>query len=307
MVDADPDRHYRAIREMLVNKTHRYSRYKVMYKDEGTKTREIWKLPYYPDRVIHHCLMNIIEPIWVSEMIRDTYAAIRGRGIHDGVRRIRRAIANDRDGTRYCLKMDVQKFYHSISPDVQKAAFRRKVKDQDVLWALDQIADSAPGVPIGNYPSQPLGNLVLSPIDHWVKEVAKAKYYYRYCDDMVVLAGTKEDLHRLRRDIDDRLATLGLAMKQNWQVFPVDVRGVDFLGYRFFRGYTLVRKSIVTKFKRRYKNRCDASMTAYNGWFCWADTHNLRQTYKWRHNNGRIQFIPARNVGRDSGRVPASP
>lgn len=303
MVDADPDRYLAEIQRMLVDKTYRCSSYRVMFRTEGAKTREIWKLPYFPDRIIHHCLMNVVEPIMVSTLIRDTYAAVKGRGIHDGVRRIRRALNDDPAGTQFCLKMDVRKFYQSILPPVQKAAFRRKIKDPDVLWALDQIADSAPFVPIGNYPSQPTGNLVLSGLDHWIKEVHRVKYYYRYCDDMVLLDGDKAWLHKIRRDVATYLAGLGLDLKGNWQVFPVDKRGIDFLGYRFFHGYTLVRKSIVQAFKRKYRDKEDGAMAAYNGWFCWADTHNLRKQYKWRHNHGRVQFGSTGIVGRDRWRV----
>ena len=297
MVDRDPDRYLTAIQQMLVEKTYRSSSYRVMFRTEGSKTREIWKLPYYPDRIVHHCLMNVVEPIMVSSMIRDTYAAVKGRGIHDGVRRIKRALLTDPAGTQYCLKMDVRKFYQSIQPAIQKAAFRRKIKDPDVLWALDQIADSAPFVPIGNYPSQPTGNLVLSGLDHWIKEVRRVRYYYRYCDDMVLLDGDKSRLHEIRKEVEAYLNSLGLELKGNWQVFPVDKRGIDFLGYRFFHDYTLVRKSIVTAFKRKYRNQEDGAMAAYNGWFCWADTYNLRQHYQWRNNNGRVQFNSSRRMG----------
>jgi len=302
MVEDDPERYFSKIKRMLEDRSYTVAPYRVMFRKEGRKVREIWKLPYYPDRIIHHCLMNVVEPIWKRELIRDTYAAIRGRGIHDGVRRIRKALDDDPDGTAYCLKMDVRKFYQNISPEVQKVAFRRKIKDHNVLWLLDCIADSAPGVPIGNYPSQPIGNLVLSPIDHWVKEVLGVRYYYRYCDDIVVFGADKVVLHAIRRDVDLALMNMGLTMKGNWQVFPVDVRGIDFLGYRFFRDYTLVRKSIVQAFKRKYRRRSESSISAYNGWFCWADTHNLRQKYKWRNTHGRIQFIGTRGNCCPSGR-----
>lgn len=304
MVEKDPLKHFGDISSMLEEKTYSVAQYKVMWRREGKKIREIWKLPYYPDRIIHHCVMNVVEPIWKKELIRDTYAAIKGRGIHDGVRRVRRALDEDPEGTGYCLKMDVRKFYQSIKPHVQKEAFRRKIKDVSVLWLLDLIADSAPGVPIGNYPSQPIGNLVLSPLDHWLKEVMKVKHYFRYCDDMVILGSDKEWLHFLRGMVELKLGEIELGLKGNWQVFPVESRGIDFLGYRFWHTHTLVRKSIVRNFKKKYRARKASSIAAYNGWFCWADTGNLRNKYKWRNQNGRIQFISPRAVGGASGRVP---
>lgn len=283
MVDADPDKYFANIRLMLLEKTYQCSDYTIMYRREGAKDREIWKLPYFPDRIIHHCLVNVVGGIWDKTLIRDTYAAVKGRGIHDGVRRVKRSLDSDAEGTRYCLKMDVRKFYQSVKPEVQKQAMRRKIKDPDLLWLTDIIAESSPGLPIGNYPSQPIGNLVLSPLDHWIKEDCRIKHYFRYCDDMVILSSSKKKLHRLRVQIQEYLLNkFGLDLKQNWQVFPVDIRGIDFLGYRFFHDYTLVRKSIVSNFKRKFKHGNLRSLTAYNGWFKWADTHNLKRKYDWR-------------------------
>jgi hypothetical protein len=282
MVDADPQRYFAQIRELLTEKTFVNSKYTVMVRKEGRKEREIWKLPYYPDRIIHHAILNVLEPILMTVYIRDTFAALPGRGIHDGVRRVRKAL-RDADNTRYCLKMDVRKFYQSIDHEILKGLLRRKIKDPDVLWLLDTIIDSAPGVPIGNYTSQHFANYALSGFDHWVKEVLGARYYFRYCDDMVLLGDDKAELHEWRRRIEGYLNNvLHLELKGNWQVFPVDVRGIDFLGYRFFHGYTLVRKSIVAAFKRRYRHGGRRSMAAYNGWFKWADTYNLQRKYDWR-------------------------
>lgn len=278
MIDEDPERFYRIIRDLLVEKKFVNSSYVVMIKNDGLKDREIWKLPYFPDRIIHHCIVNVCEEIWLKGFIRDTYSSLPGRGVHDGVRRIRKAL-RDVNATRYCLKLDVKKFYQSVDHDSLKACIRRKIKDQDVLWLIDLIVDSAPGVPIGNYSSQYFANVFLSDFDHWVKEQLRVKYYFRYCDDLVILGQDKAELHRLRVSISDRLAMMRLDLKRNWQVFPVDARGIDFLGYRFFHGYTLVRKSIVQRFKKKLKKSETRSIAAYNGWFVWADTYNLRSKY----------------------------
>lgn len=283
MVDSDPARYLGKIHRMLTDKSFENSAYTILTKKDGPKEREIWKLPYFPDRIVHHAIVNVLEPIWMRQLIRDTFAALPGRGIHDGVRRVKKALG-DVSGTQYCLKMDVRKFYQSIDHSVLKQVLRRKIKDTDVLWLLDLIIDSAPGVPIGNFTSQHFGNLYLSALDHWIKETLGCKYYFRYCDDLVLLDDDKTRLHAWRRRIDNYLAgQLKLIMKGNWQVFPVDARGLDFLGYRFFHGFTLVRKSIVKNFKRKRRisgNR--RSLAAYNGWFVWADSHRLRTKYKTR-------------------------
>jgi len=282
MVDADPDRYFKAIREMLVNKLFGNSPYEVMMKTDGPKNREIWKLPYYPDRIIHHAIVNVLEPIWMRGFIRDTYAALPGRGVHDGVKRIRKAL-QDVDGTKYCLKLDVRKFYQSINHACLKRIVRRKVKDVDLLELLDLIIDSAPGVPIGNFASQYFGNVYLSDFDHWCKERLRVRYYYRYCDDIVLLSASKEQLRDWFIQMQAYLSELHLEIKGNWQIFPVDDRGIDFLGYRFFHGYTLVRKRIVRNFKVKVRHGSSNAMAAYNGWFVWADTYNLRRKY------GRVQ------------------
>ena len=157
------------IHDMLKNLTFKNSPYQVfLKKTESGKIREIYKLPYFPDRIIHHCIMQIMEPIWFPTLIRDTYSSIKGRGIHDGVNRVKKAL-RDETGTRYCFKMDIKKFYPSVDHNVLKRVIRKKIKDRDLLWLLDEIIDSTKGLPIGNYLSQYFGNLYLSELYHWVK------------------------------------------------------------------------------------------------------------------------------------------
>lgn len=136
------------------------------------KERLIFKLPFYPDRIVHHAIMNVLEPIWVSIFINNTYSCIKGRGIHKAVRDIQQDL-KDIDGTKYCLKLDIKKFYPSIDHDVLKSIIRKKIKDEKLLNLLDGIIDSTDGVPIGNYLSQFFANLVLAYFDHWIKEVKR--------------------------------------------------------------------------------------------------------------------------------------
>lgn len=90
MVNSDPDKYFIRIHEMLKTKTFRNSEYKVFVKSDTGKSREIFKLPYFPDRIIHHCIMNILEPIWMKTLIKDTYSSLKGRGIHKGLKRIKK-------------------------------------------------------------------------------------------------------------------------------------------------------------------------------------------------------------------------
>lgn len=286
MVESNPDFYLQKIRDMLLNKTFKNSPYKKMSKitDNG-KVREILKLPYYPDRIIHHAIMNVIEPIWFKTLIRDTYSAIKTRGIHDGVTRVKNAL-QDKENTQFCLKLDVKKYYPSINNELLKKVIRKKIKDNNLLWLLDEIINSTKGVPIGNYLSQYFGNLFLSGFDHWIKEQKREKYYFRYCDDIVILGRDKAHLHNLRNEIAAYLSIKDLTVKKNWQIFPVDIRGIDFLGYRFFNNYTLVRKSISKKLIKRIlaiksnhsrlsTSQVVNSIMSYMGWLKYGNAKNL--------------------------------
>lgn len=255
-----------ALHLMLKDKTYRTSEYKI-FKIWEPKERDVYGLPYFPDRIAHHAVMNILEPIFVSTFTADSYSCIKGKGIHAATYAVRNALKNEAV-TTYCLKLDVKKFYPSIDHDILKSLLRRKFKDHDLLWLLDEIIDSAPGVPIGNYLSQYFSNYYLTGFDHWIKEELRVKNYFRYLDDMVIVADNKPYLHELLHKINGYLAdNLKLTVKKNYQVFAVEDRGIDFVGYKKYHRYVLLRKSIKKRMARAYKklnNR--ASIAAYHGW-----------------------------------------
>lgn len=297
MIDKEQDKHFLEIHNMLKNKTFRNSKYETFLKTENDKTRTIYRLPYFPDRIIHHCILQVIEPIWRKIFITDTYACIKNRGIHFGLKRLKNAL-KDEHNTKYCLKFDVKKFYPSINHNVLKKIIRKSIKDKDVLFILDDIIDSTDGIPIGNYLSQFFGNLYLAYFDHWMKEEKKCKYYFRYCDDIVVLHNNKSFLHKLRKDITCYLKEiLDLKMKENHQLFKTDNRGIDFMGYVSFHRYILLRKTIKQKFKRKLriiqrnkdnlsKVHIRSSIMSYIGWMKHANCKNLLDKY-----NKQINYL----------------
>ena len=298
-VNAREEEYLTDLQKQLQDKSFVNSEYKTFTKYGGKKNRTIYRLPYYPDRIVHHAIMNVCEPMWQNSLIRDTYAALKGRGIHDGVRRMKRFL-QDKESTLYCLKFDIQKFYPSIDNDIlYHHILPKKIKCKDTLWLLGQIAYSTIGLPIGNYLSQIWGNLYLNPFDWFIKQEKGIKYYARYCDDLVILHNSKQYLHKLKQECEEWLwNNLKLQIKGDWQVFPRLKRSIDFLGYIFCDGYTLVRKDIKERFIRKINNvrkkwknlpasKIINTIMSYYGWFKHANARNLWK----KHINGEIQYI----------------
>lgn len=229
------------IRAQLVNRTYHTSQYTCFIKHEP-KERVIYKLPYR-DRVVQWAIMQVLVDIWTPIFTRDTYACIKGRGVHSLLQRLRKELRNDPNGTKYCYKIDIRKFYPSITHSILKEVVRQRIKDPALLWLLDDIIDSADGVPIGNYISQYFANLYLAELDHIVKEQWGVKYYYRYADDIVVLSDSKEFLHGIHTKMVQYLAEhRRIELKPNYQIFPVEARGIDFIGYVTRHTYCRARK-----------------------------------------------------------------
>jgi RNA-directed DNA polymerase len=267
------------LHHLLVNKEYKTSEYKI-FKIFEEKERIIFQLPYYPDRILHHGVMNILEPIFVSCFTKDTYSCIKKRGIHGAYRAIKTALL-DKENSHYCLKIDIRKFYPSVNHIILKELLRKKFKDNDLLELLDEIIDSSEGLPIGNYISQYLANFYLTYFDHWIKENKQIKYYSRYCDDIVILAKDKESLHILLREIEEYLYTNLRLKLSNHQIFPVRKKGIDFVGYRFFSySYILLRNSTKKRFIKMIKyNKNSKSIASYNGWLKYCNSKNLQNKY----------------------------
>lgn len=263
------------LHEMLKGKTYKTSAYTTFTIFEP-KERLIFRLPYYPDRITHHAVMNVLESVFVDSFTADTYSCIKKRGIHAAANAVKRAL-NDVENTQYCLKLDIRKFYPSVDHAILKQLLRRKIKDNDLLWLLDEIIDSTEGLPIGNYLSQYLANYYLSYFDHWLKEEKRIRYYFRYADDIVILASNKPELHKILADIRAYLANrLNLEVKHNYQIFPTDSRGIDFVGYVFRHTHVRLRKSIKQDFARMLaKNPNAQSIASYNGWAVHCNSINL--------------------------------
>ena len=282
----DIDSYALKIQTILKNKAYVPSEYTIKTIKDGAhaKERTIYKPNYYPDQIIHWALMLQIEPIISRGMYEYTCGSVPKRGTSFGQKTLRKWLDKDKKNTKYCLKMDISKFYPSVKNEILKQHFRRVIKDNDCLWLIDTIIDSAEGLPIGNYTSQWFSNFFLQGLDHFIKEDLKVKYYIRYVDDLVLLGPNKKKLHRAKDEIAGYLISIGLSLKGNWQVFRVDCRDIDFLGFRFYRDKTILRKRNALRIRRRCRkinkkqilNYTDASaVISYWGWLKRSDSYNF--------------------------------
>lgn len=291
MVNSNEDYYCYKIQEILKNETYNVDFNDYMYMkiiDKG-KEREIYKLSYYPHRIIQWAIMLQLEPIFKKIFIYDTYASIKGKGIHNAVRRLNNVILKHND--YYCLKIDVKKYYPNINNHILFDLLKNKFKDKKLLNLLHKIVFSMgdKGQPIGSLWSQYAGNFYLSKFDHWLKEEKGIKYNYRYCDDVVILHQDKQYLHSLLTEIKDYLKNnLDLTLKDNYQIFPIKSRGIDFLGYRMFGKYILLRKRTCKKFKKimikLQKDPClyygeHCSTMSYLGILKHCNSYRLREKY----------------------------
>ena len=282
--DKDPKEWLLKLQKELQEGTFKTSEYRTKQIFEP-KERTIYILPFYPDRIVQHAIMNVLEPIWTGLLISDSYACIKGKGQHAGSRKCMEFVRR----YKYCLKCDISKFYPSIHHGRLKRIIRKKLKDKRLLFLMDGIIDSThtdTNVPIGNYLSQWFGNIYLNELDMTVKHKLKIKGYIRYCDDFCFFSNDRDELRRIRAWLPKYLAeTLHLKLSK-CGLFPVS-QGVDFLGYRHFPKYILVRKRTAKRIKARLKEvihllkrgsitkeQAVSIVASAKGWISHANTHN---------------------------------
>ncbi len=281
--EQDADANLQALHDDLMNGTYRTSRYLHMDIVDRGKTRRISKLPYFPDRIVHWAIMQQIECDFRRKFASCSHAAIAGKGIHSALYQTRHALLTDADGTKYCLKIDVSKYFPHIRHDILKEQVGKFVTEEGLRRLVFEVIDSADGdvgVPIGNYLSQFFANLYLSDFDSWVKSSLRVKHYVRYMDDMLFFGTSPEELRRVFREVEWYLRrNLYLEVKPNWQIFPVSVRGVDFVGYRVRSNCVILRKRTWLNLQRKCRHLRRVAMTfgeltlsersslgAYMGW-----------------------------------------
>lgn len=236
------------------------------------KERLISAAPFR-DRVVHHALCNIIEPIFEKTFIYDAYANRKGKGTHRGIQRYQQYARRH----RYVLKCDIKKFFPSLDHAILKQEIRWRIWCPDTLWLIDTIIDGSNaqepiiqyfpgdnlftpgerrrGLPIGNLTSQFWANVYLNRFDHFVKETLRVPGYIRYVDDFVLFGDNVAQLRQWRDDIQQYLNSLRLLLHPDKTQIYACADGVPFLGFRVFPHYRYVRKEKVKRYRRFLKKK----------------------------------------------------
>ncbi len=249
--EENQDENLHKLAHLLLSGEYRTSPYvnKVIF-DSG-KERTISKLPYYPDRIAHWALMMQLEPLFLAAFCNRSHAAIKGHGIHTALYQTRSFMLHYPEKSKYCLKIDIRKYFQSVDRDVLKSKTRELIEDEPLSAAIDEIIDSFPqGIPIGNYTSQYLANFYLTGFDNWL--VSRGVLFVRYMDDVVIFGSSTEYLREVLKDIQQHLREeLHVELKSSYQIFPTAIRGVDFVGYRIYPNRVLLRKSNFNRKRRK--------------------------------------------------------
>lgn len=280
---------YRVMKEVSSGNFHTSPyRSEVIYEP---KKRMIYKLPFNPDRIVQHAIMNILAPILERKFIADSYACVPKKGQIAASRRCMQAIRRN----RFCLKCDIHHFYPSIDQKILSDMLHKFIKDERFMEIVDDVIFSFPGgknAPIGNYMSQWCGNIYLTQLDDFCKRTLKIKDYIRYCDDFMLFGNDKAYLHECRKRIEEFIMEKLLLTFSRSDVFDIK-QGVDFCGYRHFDNFVLLRKSTKKIEQRRIKDMWKkiksgkydkesirSSVDSMIGWMKHANTENLKETMR---------------------------
>lgn len=253
------------------------------------KERTLYILPLWPDRIVQHAMVNVLQPIWNKLLIHHTYACRIDKGQH----KCSAAISYGVKHYKYCGLTDVRKFYPSISHDVMYSVVKKKIKDKKMLELLKDVIYSIDGdtnVPIGNLLSQHLGNLLLNELDQFTAHELKIKLAPRYMDNKAYFSN---NLQKLKADLDK--AEKFLNEKLKLQLSQKEIKrcdnGIEFIGYRHFPDYILLKKRTAKRFRKKIKKlpgklerktitlvHYTSVLASLSGWAGHANAYNFRQS-----------------------------
>jgi len=263
------------------------------------KTRKISKSDFR-DRVIHHALCNIIEPIFEKTFIYDSYANRIGKGTQKAIERFdtfKRKASKNNTRTAFVLKCDIKKYFDNVDHNILIKIIDEKVKDKRVIWLVKTILQNhhaqkeGKGMPLGNLTSQFFANVYLNELDQFVKHELKMKYYIRYVDDFVIFHDSRLRLEEYRMKIDDFLQKrLDLTLHPEKSKISFIKQGIQFLGFRIFYHHKLLKKNNVRSVIRKissfkdesYKNTFDYdhAYSSFEGIIQYSKSANTRKLRK---------------------------
>lgn len=259
----DPDAYVPYYQNMAAKYVHRHKEPKKIYDGICKKQREII-VPSFNEQVLHHMVVNVLQPIITKGMYEFAFGSIPGRGPVSAKNQIRRWITNDPKHCKYVAKWDIKSFFGSIPHDKLLNFIRERIHDEQFMRLLEEIISCTEvGLPLGFHTSHWLANWYLQGLDHYIKEELGAEHFARYMDDYSVFGSNKRKLHKIVKAVEIYLdKNLGLKLKGNWQVFRFEytdregnVRGrdLDFMGYRFHNNRVTLRKKIMYRMTRKAK------------------------------------------------------
>lgn len=242
------------LRRELVEETYNPGPYRY-FMIFDPKEREIAIAPFR-DRVVHHAIVNVLEPIYERRFIYDSYATRKGKGTLAAIKRAQSFLRE----SRYYIKLDISKYFASIDRNTLLEILQRKLKDARLLKLITRIVWNPPdedwGLPIGNMTSQFFANVYMDPFDRFVKETLKQRHYIRYMDDFVVFTDDRESipllLAQMKAYLNDKL---GLKVKENGVVINTPMHGLGFLGVRIFPSTVRLHRKNLTRCLRKIRLR----------------------------------------------------
>lgn len=256
------------LHEELKLRTYSHSDYTSFF-IKDPKLRHIHKA-CVKDRVLHHAVFRVLYPIFDKTFIFDSYSCRINKGTHRAVNRLNffaRKVGENNTKTCYILKCDIRKFFDSISHEILINLIKKKVKDENTIWLIAEIVKSYfvktnTGIPLGNITSQLFANIYLNELDYFIKQKLLVKHYVRYCDDFVILRGSREYLENLVFKIQFFLSeNLKLSLHQDKIIIRKYHQGVDFLGYVSFPYFRILRLKTKKRMFRNIKIKIDLLKT----------------------------------------------
>lgn len=303
------DEHIKRLQDLLINQKLRIRKHEAIKINDGitAKIRLIIKPDYVYEQILHHAIVQVLTPIFMRSMYIYSCGSLPGRGGLYGKRYLAKYIRENPTKIKYVAKGDITKFFQTVNIELVKDKFRKIIHDEKFLQVLFLVLDSNiatyhgqeinMGLPIGYYLSQWIANWFLQDFDYFIKQKLKIKCYIRYVDDFVLLNPNKKELHKALAAISEYLKNLDLRLKPNYQVFKlayIDKNGkergrpIDFMGYKFYRDRTILRRGIMLRAVRKALKiskktnlnwyEC-TQLLCYLGWFKYTDTYKVYERY----------------------------